>query len=63
MVWVQRVHSVIALVCEAAPVCNQKGFGEACNPGGKVVPPCPNSPLGEVCAMYVRGCMLEGGLL
>jgi hypothetical protein len=61
--WAQHVHGVIALVCEAAPVYYWKGFGEAHNPGGKVVLPRPNRPLGRVCTMYVQRCILEGGLL
>ncbi len=63
MAWVQHVHGVITLVCDAAPVCNRKGFWKACNPGGKVVLPRPNGPLGGVRVMYVRGCILEGSLL
>jgi hypothetical protein len=63
MAWAQHVYGVIALVHEEAPVCNWKGFWEACNLGSKVVLPRPNSPLGGVFAMYVQQCILEGGLL
>ncbi len=59
----QYVHGVIALVCEAAPVCNQKGFWEAWDTGGKEVLPRPNSPLDRVRAMYVRRYILEDSLL
>jgi hypothetical protein len=63
MAWAQHVHGVFALVCEAAPVCNQKGFWKAHNTGSKVVLPRPNSPLGGVSAICVRQCILEGSLL
>ncbi len=61
--WVQHVHGVIILVCEASPVCDWERFGEARDPGSKVILPHPNSPFGGVRAMYVQQCMLEGSLL
>ena len=62
MTWMEHVYGVVTLVCEAAPVCNGEGFGEAGDACNEVIFPRPDGPLGEVGAMDVGWSVLKVGV-
>ncbi len=63
MARLQHVYGVVALVCQATPVGDGKGFRQACNACSEVVLPRPDCPLGGVGAMNVWWGVLESCLL
>jgi hypothetical protein len=60
MARLQHVYGVVALVCQATPVGDGKGFRQACDAYSEVVLPRPDCPFGGVGAMNVRLGVLVG---
>jgi hypothetical protein len=61
-IWAWHVEGGITLSCEAAPVCNEKIFGNACHASKKMILPCVYGSFGGVCVMDVQWSVLNVSL-
>ncbi len=61
--WTEHIDGVITLVCEAAPVGDGEGFGEAGDSREEVIFPRTNGSFGGVGVMEIRWGVLEGDTL